>query len=444
MSKTRQQQVAASPALTRRQLTFGLGSGGLLLAFGPLLPKASAASSSRRVIEIFLRGGWDSALATDPPIGDKVQSGAYEAQYQSLGSQAVGGKGNLVVGAGLIPAIPAFQALPTAFVNGIHMEVTAHFFAESYMYSGKATSSATRVAPALTALLGNAAGGFPAHLVLGTTIPLGDTSYTAPPLQASSPRGLADSLAPPGKSSGFKPDSLNAVNDLIKGLDQQRAGKLSRSANDSLASWSSASNALAPIFAVDYGKSLTLTSDIKSRYGAKSDADPAAHLAAAFLALSSGLTPFVAVNFAGFDTHSNHVARHLPVMKSFAGALAALAKDLTQTPDPQNPKLSLADTTTIVITSEFTRTPKFNGAGGTDHWPSASMIFLGKGISDNTVVGATDANAQPLGWQDGPVPRTTATALLPDHVIGGLLDSLGSGDLAKSMSDRRISGPFST
>ncbi len=63
--------------------------------------------------------------------------------------------------------------------------------------------------------------------------------------------------------------------------------------------------------------------------------------------------------------------------------LGTLLEDLKQR--------GLLDTTMIVATGEFGRTPKINPAGGRDHWPQVwSMLMAGGGIQGGRVVGKTD------------------------------------------------------
>jgi uncharacterized protein (DUF1501 family) len=99
------------------------------------------------------------------------------------------------------------------------------------------------------------------------------------------------------------------------------------------------------------------------------------------------------------------------------------------------------DNTTILINSEFVRTPQLNAGSGTDHWPSASAILLGKGVQDNTVIGRTDDNAQALGWLSGaPVPRTSETQITPEQLVATLLDHMGFTAVANPISGGRILG----
>jgi len=84
---------------------------------------------------------------------------------------------------------------------------------------------------------------------------------------------------------------------------------------------------------------------------------------------------------------------HIGIRKSFEDrapeldqAVAGLITDLDER--------GLLDTTLVMITTEFGRTPKINKDGGRDHWArSYSMILAGAGITRGQVYGASDATA---------------------------------------------------
>jgi hypothetical protein len=92
-------------------------------------------------------------------------------------------------------------------------------------------------------------------------------------------------------------------------------------------------------------------------------------------------------NQGGWDTH----AKHNDAMKQFLmpmmdHAFSALITDLADR--------GLLDETLVVWFGEFGRTPKFNGAGGRDHWGSVfSLALAGGGIRGGTVYGASDRHA---------------------------------------------------
>lgn len=405
-----------------------------------LSERALAADPKRRFLHIFLRGGWDSALSTDPAVGSKASSSTYTSTYQGLSTFTVSGKSNLIGGWGIEPLKQVMALVPTAFINGLFTEVTAHELAQNYMYSGVLSLSRTREYPSLTALMGGAAGTFPAHVVLGGPIPLGDSKYSHPPLQSQSGGGLADMLRGP-YNQWTKATSFDPAHQLIKQLDALQKNQQNAAAQASMAGWEAAATQLDQLYATGVGQKLALTSEIKSRYGVTDDWSAQTLIPSAFLTMSSGLSPYVTLSIDGFDTHSNHFTQHVSLMRQVAAQIALLISDLRSTEDSQQPGSSLMDNTTILISSEFVRTPQLNAGSGTDHWPSASAILLGKGVQDNTVIGRTDDSAQALGWLNGaPVPRTTETQITPEQLVATLLDHMGFTAVANPISGGRILG----
>ena len=67
-------------------------------------------------------------------------------------------------------------------------------------------------------------------------------------------------------------------------------------------------------------------------------------------------------------------------------AFATLVKDLSDR--------GLFDSTLIMVSSEFGRTPKINGTAGRDHWPKVfSVVLAGGGIKKGSIYGTSDATA---------------------------------------------------
>jgi uncharacterized protein (DUF1501 family) len=63
--------------------------------------------------------------------------------------------------------------------------------------------------------------------------------------------------------------------------------------------------------------------------------------------------------------------------------LAALLADLE--------RRGLLDSTLVVVTTEFGRTPRINNMDGRDHWPQAfSIVMAGAGLKTGQAIGATD------------------------------------------------------
>jgi hypothetical protein len=95
---------------------------------------------------------------------------------------------------------------------------------------------------------------------------------------------------------------------------------------------------------------------------------------------------FVTVGYGGWDHHSrisDAMNRSLPPLDQ---ALAALVSDLDER--------GLLDSTLIVVSSEFGRTPKINASGGRDHYARVfSMALAGGGIKRGYVHGSSDATS---------------------------------------------------
>jgi len=93
---------------------------------------------------------------------------------------------------------------------------------------------------------------------------------------------------------------------------------------------------------------------------------------------------FVSLTYGGWDHHDNIKSAMNGQMPKFDQAYAALIRDLDQR--------GLLDSTLVMVTTEFGRTPKINSTAGRDHYPKVFSIALaGGGIKRGNVHGASDA-----------------------------------------------------
>ena len=53
-------------------------------------------------------------------------------------------------------------------------------------------------------------------------------------------------------------------------------------------------------------------------------------------------------------------------------------------------ELKIREQLVVIVQSEMGRTPNYNNGNGKDHWSIGSIMFLGRGIKGNRVIGATD------------------------------------------------------
>ncbi len=124
------------------------------------------------------------------------------------------------------------------------------------------------------------------------------------------------------------------------------------------------------------------TSATRAKYGS-TEAGPRFLLARRLI--EAGVR-FVTVSYGGWDMHSgieNAMRRQAPGLDS---ALAGLIRDLDDR--------GLLDSTIVLVTSEFGRTPKINASAGRDHFPRVfSHAVAGGGFKRGLVYGSSNSTA---------------------------------------------------
>lgn len=131
--------------------------------------------------------------------------------------------------------------------------------------------------------------------------------------------------------------------------------------------------------AFDIGKEKQATKDL---YGSS---DAGRRFLLARRLIESGVR-FVTVSFGGWDHHAgieNAMRRQAPTLDA---ALAALIRDLDER--------GMLDSTMVLVTSEFGRTPKINAQAGRDHYPRVySLAIAGGGFKQGLVYGSSNSTA---------------------------------------------------
>jgi Protein of unknown function (DUF1501) len=125
--------------------------------------------------------------------------------------------------------------------------------------------------------------------------------------------------------------------------------------------------------------------------------------------LVEGGCRFVTIENGHWDTHRENTKslRDL-LVPALDRALSALVADLDER--------GMLDSTLVVLTTEFGRTPRINTMAGRDHWPNAfSMVMAGGGTRGGVAIGATDKIGAAV--KDRPItpPDMAATIL---HALG--------------------------
>jgi hypothetical protein len=118
---------------------------------------------------------------------------------------------------------------------------------------------------------------------------------------------------------------------------------------------------------------------------------------------------FATVSFGGWDTHAGNFKKcKEELLPQLDQGLSGLFNTLAQR--------GLLDSTAVVVTGEFGRTPKINARAGRDHWPRAfSVLLSGGGVRGGQVLGASDEKGM------GPASE----AITPDQLAATFYHSLG-------------------
>jgi len=105
----------------------------------------------------------------------------------------------------------------------------------------------------------------------------------------------------------------------------------------------------------------------------------------------------VTIDHSNWDTHdANFSVLKNTLLPVYDSAMSALFRDLADR--------GMLDSTLVVATGEFGRTPRINANAGRDHWgPAFTVLLGGGGIKGGVVVGKTDARAEkPISDPHGP------------------------------------------
>jgi uncharacterized protein (DUF1501 family) len=99
----------------------------------------------------------------------------------------------------------------------------------------------------------------------------------------------------------------------------------------------------------------------------------------ALAAFKAGVCVSANLSVGGFDTHGDHDNQHIPRLQTVLEGLDVLWTEAEN--------MGVADRVFVAVGSDFGRSPGYNDGNGKDHWPITSMMFMGKGVTGNRVIG---------------------------------------------------------
>jgi uncharacterized protein (DUF1501 family) len=344
-------------------------------------PTASAEPKAKGIIHIFLPGGMAHQESFDPKPYAPLE---YRGSFGAIATKIPG-----VVFCETLPETAAIADKITVIRSMTHGEA-AHERGTHNMFTGYRPSPAI-VYPSLGSIVSHELGSR-ANLPPYVCIPNEPNPYAGTGYLSSSYGAF--SLGGDPASKGFKVRDLS----LPGGVDEARFSRR-RSMLEAVDAHFAAHEKADALAAMDsfYQGAYSLISSPKAREAFNIDAEPdkirdqygrnaaGQRMLLARRLIAAGVR-VVGLTYGSWDHHKGIVPaikREAPV---FDKAFAALIRDLERT--------GMLDSTLVMVSSEFGRTPKINNDAGRDHWPRVfSVALAGGGIKRGLIYGSSNATA---------------------------------------------------
>ncbi len=415
------------------------------LSFKAFAQSAALAPADRCFVFVYFGGGWDQLLALDPRdptvfTADRVAETRILPGYSLLSNDPSfpvmpvvpaerpgAGPSNIAFGPAIGRLADHYDLMTV--VRGINMATLAHEVGYRYFLTGKSpVGSAARGSSTATEIVGQMAPRVPipsiaygiesyndryagaanALRVARSADLLLTLSPSKTPLDAEIEKQLVDLRGKPITCEAQAFDSRGLVSTYGNSRDQM-------------------STVLSQKLDNAFRFELPENAAVRATYGlaASGPYDNAAGRAALIAtALKRGISQCVSINLVGgLDTHFGTQLTHATNLRTGFNALADLVSDLRASPHPSGG--NFMDHTTVLVFSEFARTPLINNTGGRDHHLCSSALLMGAGIKHNTVFGASgDISMAPalIDLRTGK-PSPDGQAIYPEHVIATVLAS---------------------
>ncbi len=400
--------------MQRRQFIQSLAAGSLLLPVGANAWAAvgTPGPTQRKLVVVMLRGAVDG-LSVVAPVGD-ARYAALRPDIALAASGKPGGALDLDGYFGLHPALtpllPLWQQQKLAFVHAAGSPDTtrSHFDAQDYMESATpgVKSTADGWLNRLTAMLPGP-GSATRALSVGPVMPR-ILSGTAPAINLANGAAGTRPNALDRKDVGSAFDQLYASHARFGGAyntgkEAHQDVMLAAKAGEAQSAQMMAANGGAPLpngFPDDAARLATLMRN-----------EP--KIQVAFVALG------------GWDTHANQGNAE----GQLANRLRPLGEGLAVLANRLGP---MFDDTVVVVMSEFGRTVRQNGNGGTDHGHGNVMWLLGGGVAGGKVYGDWQGLGEPQLYEGRDLPVTTD--------FRSVLAQVGQSHL--QLSDRQLAQLF--
>ena len=411
------------PKIGRRRFIGGLGASAAALSIAPRLLFAQEVPE-HRFVSLYFSGGWDILYGADPRDPAQRESdwtvqlpGNYfdadrDGGYSGLLPVNVGGT-ETFFHPSLRHLAPHTDVL-TLF-RGVNMNTVAHNAGRAYMNTFKAPAGAVAQGDSMGTLF-------------AASSPWGD--YILPNVSIGMPSfNVKQGVSLTGVRLGNAGQSTSLLTPLGEQFDDELGGML-RAAQDELQGTTCVASDYLDLTPADQSTiarddlrraleagvadEFSFDTATRERYGVTRTNDPGFIGATVSRFIHSGLSKSVSAQIqSGFDGHREDVFSQTPGRLAAAGqAIAALLDDLRRD-DPN------MERTTVLLHSEFGRTPQLNGTRGRDHWLANTIFVFGGGLRGG-VIGSTYEKTLERRKVDGatglPSESDDAFLIKPEHI----------------------------
>lgn len=403
---------------TRRRL---LQAGLAASALGVGLRGRAAGESNRRFLFILANGGWDTMRVLTPMLSSPLIT-------PEPGATAVEQGGLTWVDHPDRPSVRRFFQVAgdrVAVVKGVLIPSVNHRACARIIQTGSGTVGR----PDWASILGGEAAGSYGMPVVVLEGPSNPGPFQATTQVIGAPAQLGQLLNGSGAQRGdvVVPDLPTAARERIDALVADHAAHHQAAATDPAWQRVYAAHVDALDRAADTARAAASINFDGEGFEGQVDA--------AVDMLAAGASRCAEIALGNFDTHADNDDQGPLYERLFSGLLHLLDR-LKTTRGPGGSLL--ADDTVVVVYSEMGRTPYFNDAGGTDHWPYTAAMLFGPGVRGGVSVGGYDdfLLGQPVDLTSGAV-RADGTTLTAGH-LGATVLALGGVDPAAWVEESPI------
>jgi len=139
----------------------------------------------------------------------------------------------------------------------------------------------------------------------------------------------------------------------------------------------------------------------------------------ALVSFRAGVSVSANLSIGQFDSHANNDRDQMKLIPELLSGIDYLMK--------RAEALGIREKLVVVVQSEMARTPFYNEGAGKDHWSMGSIMFMGKQITGNRVIGATDKkqHLEKVNPRTLEVDKKSGIRVRPEHIHEALRQHAG-------------------